>query len=95
MTIKFASHAKGRGFNPLTAQSNQHKSFHTIEDSAFAIIHGHLISIASLSEISVRGGAFLCSELNPLDRAAVSPSDGAFLPDQHTHSDGDTLGGDL
>ena len=56
----FASHAKGRGFNPLTAHDCSYDSHRCHEDRAFALIHGHLLNLTSLSEISGRSGAFLC-----------------------------------
>lgn len=57
MTI--ASHAKGRGFNPLTAQDYKHELSSHSDERAFALIHGHLIDVASLP--NRRGDeVFLC-----------------------------------
>ena len=90
--MTLASHAKGRGFKPLTAQTYRHDLEIHSEERASALIHEHLIDIASLSEISGRSGAFFCSELNPLDRA-TSPSTDPAMPDQHYSVDGPLYGG--
>ena len=71
MTI--ASHAKGRGFETLTAHSYQPEFYNPSDESAFALIHGHLINFAPLSAISGPGGVFFCPRTNPPSRAYLTP----------------------
>lgn len=85
MTI--ASHAKGRGFNPLTAHDYRLENTIIGEEGAFALIHDHLISLASLSEISGRSGAFL---FHVLPLAHDNLHLGAAIP-----QGADSVGGDL
>lgn len=54
------SHAKGHRFNPCTAHDSRSKNIACTDERAFALVHGHLIGLASLSEISGRGEVFLC-----------------------------------
>lgn len=78
MTI--ASHAKGRGFNPLTAHTSSVKNVNCSDESPFALIHGHLVNFASLFGLSTKSGAFLCPYSLPPVRAHLTPVfDGSHL----------------
>ena len=69
----FASHAKGRGFNPLTAHTRQNDSYLIHEERAFALIHGHLLNFTPFLELSGLDGVFFCPVSFPPDRAFPTP----------------------
>ena len=90
MTI--ASHAEGRRFNPCTAQSAHHENHASVDGGAFALIHNHLINIASLGELSSRQReAFFC--LGKKCSKADKPLSHGFYPDGADQHGGEVLKG--
>lgn len=69
----FALHARGRWFETLTANISQVISPSTIDERAFALVHGHLLDFTPFSAISGPGGVFYCPRTNPPSRAYLTP----------------------
>ena len=86
----FASHARGRGFETLTAHISKVVSPISTEERPFALIHGHLISFTPLLELSGLGGVFLCPSSVPPTRDIPTPGQ-----DNQTSCSGDENRGAL
>ena len=69
----FASHAKGRGFNPLTAHTHQHDCLNLFEEKAFAFLPSKRLIFTPFLELSGLGGVFFCPGFYPPARAFPTP----------------------
>ena len=69
----FASHAKGRGFNPLTAHTHQYDCLNLFEEKAFAFLPSKRLIFTPFLELSGLGGVFFCPVSFPPDRALPTP----------------------
>lgn len=90
----FASHAKGRGFNSLTAHTHQSELTTRNFDGAFALVHGHLLNFTPLLELSGLGGVFFCPSSVPPSRAISTPGQ-VINQEPYRACSGDDKGGDL